>query len=43
MPGLLAPQALALLRMARGMGYGQLDTTAMLKVYKLILGCEARL
>ena len=42
-PGLLAPQALALLRMARGMGFGQLDTTAMLKVYETILGCEARL
>ena len=42
-PGLLAPQALALLRMARGMGYGQLDTTALLKVYETILGCEARL
>jgi 3-hydroxyisobutyrate dehydrogenase-like beta-hydroxyacid dehydrogenase len=42
-PGLLAPQALALLRMARGMGFGQLDTTAMLKVYETMLGREARL
>ncbi|NOG69988.1 NAD(P)-dependent oxidoreductase [Roseicella sp. DB1501] len=42
-PGLMAPQALALLRMARGMGLGQEDTSAMLKVYERILGQEARL
>ncbi|MDO9713911.1 NAD(P)-dependent oxidoreductase [Paracraurococcus lichenis] len=42
-PGLLAPQALALLRMARGLGYGQLDTSAMLKVYETMLGREVRL
>jgi 3-hydroxyisobutyrate dehydrogenase-like beta-hydroxyacid dehydrogenase len=42
-PGLMAPQALALMRMARGMGYGGLDSGAMLKVYETLLGQEVRL
>ena len=42
-PGLLAPQALALLRMARGMGMGGQDSTAMMRVYETILGREARI
>lgn len=42
-PGLMAPQALALMRMARGMGFGGLDTSAMLKVYETLLGTEVRL
>jgi 3-hydroxyisobutyrate dehydrogenase-like beta-hydroxyacid dehydrogenase len=42
-PGLMAPQALALLRMARGMGFGGLDTSAVLKVYETLLGQEVRL
>jgi 3-hydroxyisobutyrate dehydrogenase-like beta-hydroxyacid dehydrogenase len=41
-PGLVAPQALNLLRMARGMGLGGQDSTAMLHVYEKLLGCEAR-
>ncbi|TCZ63993.1 NAD(P)-dependent oxidoreductase [Roseicella aquatilis] len=42
-PGLMAPQALALMRMARGMGYGGLDSTSVLKVYETLMGQEVRL
>ncbi|MBK1659920.1 NAD(P)-dependent oxidoreductase [Paracraurococcus ruber] len=41
-PGLMGPQALALLRMARGLGFGGLDTSAMLKVYETLLNTEVR-
>jgi 3-hydroxyisobutyrate dehydrogenase-like beta-hydroxyacid dehydrogenase len=41
-PGLVAPQALNLLRMARAMGLGGQDSTAMLQVYEKLLGREAR-
>ena len=42
MPGLLAPEALNLMRMARGMGLGGQDSTAVLQVYEKLLGREAR-
>lgn len=42
-PGMVAPQVLNLMRMARGMGLGQGDSTSMIKVYESILGKEARL
>ena len=41
-PGLLAPEALNLMRMARGMGLGGQDSTAVLQVYEKLLGREAR-
>jgi 3-hydroxyisobutyrate dehydrogenase-like beta-hydroxyacid dehydrogenase len=42
-PGLMAPQALALMRMGRALGHGGLDSTAMLKVYETLMGKEVRL
>jgi len=42
MPGLIGPQVMNLLRMARGMGLGGEDTRAMLKVYEAALGKEVR-
>ena len=38
MPGMIGPQVMNLLRMARGMGLGSADNTAMLKVYEAALG-----
>ncbi|MDQ8730779.1 NAD(P)-dependent oxidoreductase [Bradyrhizobium sp. LHD-71] len=42
-PGMVAPQVLNLMRMARGMGLGQGDSTSVIKVYESVLGKEARL
>jgi len=42
-PGLVAPQVLNLMRIARGMGFGAQDSTAMLRVYETLLGREVRL
>lgn len=42
-PGLVAPQVLNLMRMARGMGLGQDDSTSVIKVYESVLGTQARL
>jgi 3-hydroxyisobutyrate dehydrogenase-like beta-hydroxyacid dehydrogenase len=42
-PGLVAPQVLNLMRMARGLGLGQDDSTSVIKVYEKVLGQEARL
>lgn len=41
-PGMIAPQVLNLMRMARGMGMGGLDSTAMIRVYELALNEEVR-
>jgi 3-hydroxyisobutyrate dehydrogenase-like beta-hydroxyacid dehydrogenase len=41
-PGLIAPEVLNLMRMARGMGLGGQDSTAVLRVYEKVLGREAR-
>jgi 3-hydroxyisobutyrate dehydrogenase-like beta-hydroxyacid dehydrogenase len=43
MPGMVAPQVLNLMRMARGLGLGQGDSTSVLKVYEKMLGQEARI
>ena len=42
-PGMVAPQVLNLMRLARGMGFGQADSTSMIKVYESALGKQARL
>ena len=42
-PGMVAPQVLYLMRMARGMGLGQGDSTSVIKVYESVLGKQARL
>jgi 3-hydroxyisobutyrate dehydrogenase-like beta-hydroxyacid dehydrogenase len=42
-PGMVAPQVLNLMRLARGMGFGQADSTSMIKVYESVLGKQARL
>ena len=42
-PGMVAPQVLNLMRMARGMGFGQGDSTSVIKVYESTLGKQARL
>ncbi len=41
-PGLVAPQVLNLMRMARGMGLGAMDSTSILRVYETALGTEVR-
>jgi 3-hydroxyisobutyrate dehydrogenase-like beta-hydroxyacid dehydrogenase len=41
-PGLIAPQVLNLMRMARGMGLGGMDSTAIMRVYETTLGTEVR-
>jgi 3-hydroxyisobutyrate dehydrogenase-like beta-hydroxyacid dehydrogenase len=43
MPGMVAPQVLNLMRMARGLGLGQGDSTSVIKVYEKVMGKEARL
>jgi hypothetical protein len=40
---MVAPQVLNLMRMARGMGLGQGDSTSVIKVYESVLGKQARL
>jgi 3-hydroxyisobutyrate dehydrogenase-like beta-hydroxyacid dehydrogenase len=42
-PGMVAPQVLNLMRLARGMGFGQDDSTSVIKVYESVLGKQARL
>lgn len=42
-PGMVAPQVLNLMRMARGLGLGPDDSSSVLKVYEQILGKEVRL
>ncbi len=42
MPGMIAPQVMSLMRMARGMGLGGADTAAMIQVYEKALGTEVR-
>ncbi len=41
-PGLIAPQVLNLMRMARGMGLGGMDSTSIMRVYETTLGTEVR-
>jgi 3-hydroxyisobutyrate dehydrogenase-like beta-hydroxyacid dehydrogenase len=41
-PGLIAPQVMNLLRMARGMGLGSSDSTSMVRVYETALNEEIR-
>ncbi len=41
-PGLIAPQVLNLMRMARGMGLGAMDSTSIMRVYETTLGTEVR-
>ena len=41
-PGLIAPQVMTLMRMARGMGLGGADSTAMVRVYETALGEDIR-
>lgn len=41
-PGLIAPQVMNLMRMARGMGLGSSDSCAMVRVYETALHEEAR-
>ncbi|MBC7636519.1 MAG: NAD(P)-dependent oxidoreductase [Acetobacteraceae bacterium] len=41
-PGMVGPQVLNLLRMARNMGLGGADTSAMIQVYERIMGIEVR-
>jgi 3-hydroxyisobutyrate dehydrogenase-like beta-hydroxyacid dehydrogenase len=42
-PAMVAPQVLNLMRMARGMGLGQGDSTSVIRVYESVLGKQARL
>jgi 3-hydroxyisobutyrate dehydrogenase-like beta-hydroxyacid dehydrogenase len=41
-PGMIAPQVMSLMRMARGMGLGTSDTCAMIRVYETALNEEVR-
>ena len=41
-PGMIAPQVLNLMRMARGMGLGPADTTSMIRVYETALNEDVR-
>ena len=41
-PGVIAPQVMTLMRMARGMGLGSADSCAMIRVYEAALGTEVR-
>jgi 3-hydroxyisobutyrate dehydrogenase-like beta-hydroxyacid dehydrogenase len=42
-PGMIAPQVLNLMRMARGLGLGSEDSSTSLKVYEKVMGREIRL
>jgi 3-hydroxyisobutyrate dehydrogenase-like beta-hydroxyacid dehydrogenase len=42
-PGMIAPQVLNLMRMARGLGLGSQDSSASLQVYEKVMGREVRL
>ncbi len=41
-PGMIAPQAMNLMRMARGMGLGESDSAAVMRVYETALGEDVR-
>jgi 3-hydroxyisobutyrate dehydrogenase-like beta-hydroxyacid dehydrogenase len=41
-PGVVAPEVLNLMRMARGMGLGGMDSTSIMRVYETVLGTEVR-
>jgi 3-hydroxyisobutyrate dehydrogenase-like beta-hydroxyacid dehydrogenase len=41
-PGMIAPQVMTLMRMARGMGLGSADSCAMIRVYETALDTEVR-
>ncbi|HQT78868.1 MAG: hypothetical protein B7Z80_17515 [Rhodospirillales bacterium 20-64-7] len=41
-PGMIAPQVMSLMRMARGMGLGSSDSTAMIRVYETALNEDVR-
>lgn len=41
-PGMIAPQVMNLMRMARGMGLGGADSAAVIQVYEKALGVEVR-
>jgi 3-hydroxyisobutyrate dehydrogenase-like beta-hydroxyacid dehydrogenase len=41
-PGLIAPQVMSLMRMARGMGLGASDSAAVVRVYETALGEDIR-
>jgi 3-hydroxyisobutyrate dehydrogenase-like beta-hydroxyacid dehydrogenase len=41
-PGLIAPQVMNLMRMARGMGLGPSDSASVIKVYEAAMGEEVR-
>jgi len=41
-PGLIAPQVMTLMRMARGMGLGSSDSAAIIRVYETALGEDVR-
>ena len=42
-PGMIAPQVMSLMRMARGMGMGGNDSTTMIQVYEQAIGQQVRL
>jgi len=41
-PGMIAPQVMNLMRMARGMGLGSSDSASVIRVYETALGTEVR-
>jgi 3-hydroxyisobutyrate dehydrogenase-like beta-hydroxyacid dehydrogenase len=41
-PGLIAPQVMSLMRMARGMGLGSADSASVVRVYETVLAEEIR-
>jgi 3-hydroxyisobutyrate dehydrogenase-like beta-hydroxyacid dehydrogenase len=41
-PGLIAPQVMSLMRMARGMGLGSSDSSSIVRVYETALGEDVR-
>jgi 3-hydroxyisobutyrate dehydrogenase-like beta-hydroxyacid dehydrogenase len=41
-PGMIAPQVMSLMRMARGMGLGPSDASSVIRVYETALGEEVR-
>ena len=41
-PGMIAPQVMTLMRMARGMGLGSSDSAAVVRVYETALGEDIR-
>ena len=41
-PGMIAPQVMSLMRMARGMGLGSSDSAAIMRVYETALNEDVR-